>query len=45
MAMIAICKIKYEASGQDANQAQGKANSFTGIEAAHRVLYVTCGKS
>ena len=45
MVAIAICKIKHEACGQDANKAQDKAKCFIGIEAAHRVLYFTYSKS
>ena len=35
MATSVICKIKHEACGQDANEVQGEAKCFIGIEAAH----------
>ena len=35
MAVSAICKVKHEAHGQDANKARGKVKCFIGIKAAH----------
>ena len=45
MATSAIHKIKHEAHGRDASKAQGEAECFIGIEAAHNVLYFMYDKS
>ena len=45
MAVSAIHKIKHEVCDQDANKALGEAECFTGIEAAHQVLYIMYSKS
>ena len=39
MAASVIHKIQYDACGQDANKAQGKAECFIVIEAVRQVLY------